>query len=121
MQDHIAATPADKAQMVWLWDLPLRILCDLHRPWELGKFGPDVMALHFRAGSAVIGLLAYLRHVPVRRPSLWPGHNPMGGLFVVLFLCWRCRRRPGWSPIRRTTSIPGRWPEWSAPGPRAWR
>lgn len=81
--------------------------------WLLGEFGPDVMTLHFWAGYTVIGLLAfrliwglvgprharfasfiygpattlaYARGVFDRKPSHWPGHNPMGGAFVIVFL-----------------------------------
>ena len=31
-------------------------------------------------------VLAYLRQLPARQPSFWPGHNPLGGLFVILLL-----------------------------------
>ncbi|TCO72483.1 cytochrome b/b6 domain-containing protein [Rhodovulum euryhalinum] len=81
--------------------------------WLLGQFGPDVMTLHFWFGYAVLGLLAfravwgfvgprnarfgsfiygpvpiakYLGHMFHRKPSYWPGHNPLGGLFVFIIL-----------------------------------
>jgi len=81
--------------------------------WILGEFGPDVMTLHFWFGYAVLGLLAfrllwglvgpeharfrnfaygpvslvrYLRNMLKRKPSYWPGHNPVGGLFVFVIL-----------------------------------
>lgn len=101
-----------------LWDLPLRLFhwalaTAVTAAWLLGEFGPDVMTLHFWAGYAVIGLLAfrlvwgivgprharfasflygpgttlaYARTVFDRKPSYWPGHNPMGGAFVIAFL-----------------------------------
>lgn len=81
--------------------------------WLLGKFGPAKMTLHFWAGYLVIGLLAlrliwgfvgpkparffhfiygpraiwnYARHMFERRPSYWPGHNPLGSLAVFALL-----------------------------------
>lgn len=81
--------------------------------WGLGMFGPDVMTLHFIVGYAVAGLLAfrlvwavfgprparfasfvygpaailrYLRDVGARRPSGWRGHNPLGGLYILVLL-----------------------------------
>lgn len=81
--------------------------------WLLGEFGPSVMTLHFWLGYVVIALLlfrliwgfvgpaparfthfvkgpgpvlAYLRHMFERRPSYWPGHNPMGALAVLALL-----------------------------------
>jgi cytochrome b len=81
--------------------------------WLLGKFGPGVMTWHFYLGYAVLGLIAlrlvwgfigpesarfrsyfyrpaeiveYLRHVMERKPSYWPGHNPVGGVYVLLLL-----------------------------------
>lgn len=107
-----------QAKVVRLWDLPLRLfhwllaIC-VAAAWGLGKFGPDIMTLHFFFGYAVAALLAfrllwgligpsharfvsflygpraffaYLRHFPERHPSYWPGHNPMGGAFVILLL-----------------------------------
>ena len=81
--------------------------------WGLGEFGPDVMTLHFWFGYAVLGLLGfrllwgfvgpeharfrhffygplsifrYLRGMFSRGPSYWPGHNPVGGVFVFVLL-----------------------------------
>jgi cytochrome b len=81
--------------------------------WGLGEFGPDVMTLHFYAGYSVLGLLGfrliwglfgpaparfthfiygpsailrYLRSLPARVPSYWPGHNPLGALAVFAIL-----------------------------------
>ncbi|ABL72760.1 cytochrome b/b6 domain-containing protein [Paracoccus denitrificans] len=118
MRDDTAVAAADQTQLVRLWDLPLRIFhwalaACVAAAWGLGKFGPDIMTLHFLFGYAVIGLLAfrllwgfvgprparfrsclhgprtvlaYLRQMPARSPSHWPGHNPLGGLFVILLL-----------------------------------
>ncbi|MCK0142593.1 cytochrome b/b6 domain-containing protein [Aliiroseovarius sp. F20344] len=79
----------------------------------LGKFGPDAMTLHFYLGYAIIGLLvfrivwgfvgsrtarfshflfgprktlAYIATMPKRRPSFWPGHNPVGALSVFALI-----------------------------------
>lgn len=79
----------------------------------LGEFGPNIMTLHFWSGYAICALLAfrliwgvvgphparfshfvagpgrvlsYARGVTARRPSYWPGHNPLGGWSVVAFL-----------------------------------
>ena len=81
--------------------------------WGLGKFGPNQMTWHFYFGFVIAGLvgvrliwgfvgtrnarfssflfgpgatLAYLRHLPSRKPSNWIGHNPMGGWSVFLML-----------------------------------
>lgn len=81
--------------------------------WGLAKFGPNVMTLHFYFGYATIALLAirliwgfvgprparftsftygpttmvrYLRTIRLRRPSYWPGHNPVGALSVFALL-----------------------------------
>ena len=109
--------PAD-VERVKLWDPVLRsfhwLLAGLVvTSWLLGKFGPNVMTLHFWSGYAIIGLLAfrlvwgligppparfthflagpasvigYMRHLFDRRPSYWPGHNPMGAWSVVILL-----------------------------------
>lgn len=79
----------------------------------LGEYGPNIMTLHFWSGYGICALLAfrliwglvgprharfsdfiagpgrtigYLKHVFQRRPSHWPGHNPLGGWSVVAFL-----------------------------------
>jgi len=105
-------------ETVRVWDPMLRLfhwsltICVV-AAWGLGKFGPDVMTLHFWFGYAVLALLAFRivwgfvgpRHArfgnflygPVslakylggmfhRKPSYWPGHNPVGGLFVFVLL-----------------------------------
>ncbi len=105
-------------QSTRIWDLPLRLFhwsfagC-VAITWGLGKFGPDVMTLHFWFGYAVLALLAfrliwgfigsktarfssfiygpkavarYLAKLPKREPSNWKGHNPLGGLFVFILL-----------------------------------
>ena len=97
---------------VKLWDPALRlfhwalVICVV-TTWVLGRFGPNIMTLHFYLGYAVIGLLAfrlvwglvgpaparfthfifgprttlaYMSKVARREPSYWPGHNPMGAL-----------------------------------------
>lgn len=91
------------------WSLAFCVIC----AWYLGEFGPNVMTLHFYFGYAVIGLLvfrvvwglvgpaparfvnfiygprtlfSYLRTLPQRKPSYWPGHNPVGALSVFALL-----------------------------------
>lgn len=81
--------------------------------WVLGKFGPNIMTLHFLSGFAIIGLVSfrmiwgvigprparfhsflrgpaairdYAGHMFERRPSYWPGHNPVGALSVIAML-----------------------------------
>lgn len=81
--------------------------------WLLGKFGPAKMTLHFWLGYLVLGLLAfrlvwgfvgpetarfshfvkgpgavfgYARHMFLREPSYWPGHNPLGAFSVIAML-----------------------------------
>ncbi len=81
--------------------------------WLLGEFGPGIMTWHFYFGYAVLGLIAlrlvwgfvgpksarfrsyfyapkvvvgYLRRVLKRSPSYWSGHNPVGGLYILLLL-----------------------------------
>lgn len=81
--------------------------------WILGEFGPPVMTLHFWCGYTVAGLLVfrllwglfgprparfsefvrgpgaffrYAKHLFERRPSYWPGHNPMGAVAVITIL-----------------------------------
>jgi cytochrome b len=81
--------------------------------WLLGNYGPTSMTLHFWCGYAVTFLLAfrliwgfvgpeparfssflrgpkaisdYMRHMFLREPSYWPGHNPLGALAVIAML-----------------------------------
>ncbi len=82
--------------------------------WILGEFGPAIMTLHFYSGFVICGLLAFrliwglvgprparfasflagpvavaryaIAHVGNREPSLWPGHNPLGGWSVIVML-----------------------------------
>ncbi|MBK5932785.1 cytochrome b [Rhodovulum imhoffii] len=112
------STETSRLETVRLWDPLLRIyhwllaFCVI-AAWGLGKFGPDVMTLHFYFGYAVLGLLAFrlvwgfigpeharfgnfaygpfaiLRYgvgMFRRRPSYWRGHNPLGGAFVFIIL-----------------------------------
>ncbi|MGP3697564.1 cytochrome b/b6 domain-containing protein [Rhodobacter sp. NSM] len=110
--------PAPALETVRIWDPLLRIFhwalaAAVVLAWGLGKFGPDIMTLHFFAGYAVLGLLAFrllwalVGPRPARftsfvyrpteiaayvaeawrpKPSYWRGHNPLGGLFIVAFL-----------------------------------
>jgi len=112
-------TPADVTR-VKLWDPALRLfhwalVVAVVSAWMLGQFGPNIMALHFYFGYAVIGLLifrilwgfigpaparfghfifgpktlfAYLRGIGKREPSYWPGHNPVGALAVFALLAF---------------------------------
>ena len=105
----------DPALRIFHWLLAGLVIAN----WLLGKFGPSVMTVHFWIGYTILGLvifrilwgiigpgparfasfirgpratLAYMRHLPQRRPSLSPGHNPMGALSVVailLVLLWQ--------------------------------
>jgi cytochrome b len=103
---------------VKLWDPALRlfhwalVICVV-AAWVLGRFGPNIMTLHFYFGYAVIGLLGfrlvwglfgpgparfvhflfgprrtlgYMAGVGKRSPSYWPGHNPMGALAAFALL-----------------------------------
>ena len=81
--------------------------------WCLGQFGPAKMTLHFWSGYVIAGLLIfrliwgfvgpaparfahflrgpgairdYAGHMLMRRPSHWPGHNPLGALSVIAML-----------------------------------
>ncbi len=114
-----SATPAgDDVTLVRLWDPALRLfhwslaVC-VTGAWGLGKFGPNVMTLHFYFGYAVIVLLGfrimwglvgprparfasfvygpgttlrYVASIGKRSPSYWPGHNPVGALSVFALL-----------------------------------
>ena len=79
--------------------------------WVLGEFGPAIMTLHIYSGYMICGLLAFrliwglvgprsarfasflagpvavaryaISHIGRREPSLWPGHNPLGGWSVM--------------------------------------
>lgn len=105
-------------ETVRLWDPALRlfhwalVVCVV-TAWVLGRFGPNIMTLHFYLGYAVIGLLAfrilwglfgpvaarfshflfgprttlaYVSKITKREPSYWPGHNPVGALSVFALL-----------------------------------
>lgn len=106
------------SQRVRVWDPALRIFHWLLATlviatFILGKFGPNVMTLHFWLGYAIIALLVFrviwgfagppsarfshflrgpgavLRYAGGmlrREPSHWPGHNPLGALAVVAML-----------------------------------
>lgn len=110
--------PAIETKEILLWDIGLRLFhwglaLLVTATWILGKFGPDIMTLHFWGGYAVLGLLAFrlvwglfgpgparfghfiysplaiLRYVGkmfARKPSYWPGHNPLGGLVALVML-----------------------------------
>ncbi|SPF77407.1 putative Ni/Fe-hydrogenase 1 B-type cytochrome subunit [Aliiroseovarius pelagivivens] len=108
----------ESVERVKLWDTALRlfhwalVVCVV-TGWMLGRFGPNIMTLHFYAGYVVIGLLAfrilwgfvgsrparfshflfgpkktlsYVATLPKRKPSYWPGHNPVGALSVFALL-----------------------------------
>lgn len=108
----------DGSREVRLWDLGTRafhwaLVVAVCTAWGLGEFGPSIMTLHFWAGYAVCGLLAfrllwgfvgprparfasflagpravlaYARRLPERSPSRWPGHTPLGGWSVLVLL-----------------------------------
>lgn len=108
----------DTARRVRVWDPALRfyhwaLATLVIANWLLGKFGPNVMTLHFWFGYGIITLLAfrlvwgfigpeparfssflprpkavldYVKTMFRRTPSLWPGHNPLGGLAVFAML-----------------------------------
>lgn len=111
---------SDKTEQIWdpairvfHWALVVLVVGS----WVLGKFatplGLTTMTLHFWAGYAIAGLLAfrlvwgvigphnarwssfvrgpaavlaYLRELPARRPSHAAGHNPLGGWSVLAIL-----------------------------------
>lgn len=81
--------------------------------YVMGEFGPTIMTLHFWSGYLIVALLAfrlvwglvgprtarfahfvakpdtvaaYAKSLPERRPSFWPGHNPLGGWSVLALL-----------------------------------
>lgn len=99
----------DPGTRLFHWALALFVATS----WYLGKFGPGIMTLHFYSGYAIIGLLGfrlvwglfgpwparfwdfiyaprtvidYLSGMTARRPSFWPGHNPVGAASVFLLL-----------------------------------
>lgn len=111
MSDNLSNndSPAN-VERVKIWDPALRLfhwalVIAVAAAWGLGEFGPDIMTLHFYAGYAVCGLLAfrlvwglvgpktarfshfiygpktvlgYMSGMFKREPSYWPGHNPVG-------------------------------------------
>lgn len=114
----------DQARRVRIWDPALRafhwlLAVLVIANWLLGKFGPNIMTLHFWLGYSIVALLAfrliwgiigpesarfsslfhhprsvtgYLRDMVKREPSHWPGHNPLGALAVIamlLVLIWQ--------------------------------
>jgi len=91
------------------WSLAIAVI----GAWILGEFGPNVMTLHFYFGYAALGIvalrviwgfvgtkparfasfaygpgkvLAYVRGMFAKKPSYWPGHNPLGGWAVFALL-----------------------------------
>lgn len=102
-------------EKTYMWDPIVRVLhwalvISFTFTWGLGKFGPDIMTLHFYGGYTVgaiallrvmwgfLGwrtarfshfvkgpgaILAYARRLPSDQPSHSYGHNPVGALFVV--------------------------------------
>ncbi len=117
MSDQTPKLP-EGVETVRLWDPALRlfhwalVVCVV-TTWVLGRFGPNIMTLHFYLGYVVIGLLAfrilwglfgpaaarfshflfgprttlaYVAKIAKREPSYWPGHNPVGALSVFALL-----------------------------------
>lgn len=99
----------DPAIRLFHWAL---VIC-VCTSWYLGKFGPGIMTLHFYFGYALIALLSfrvlwglfgrwparfrdftysprtflgYLKGASKRKPSHWPGHNPIGALSVFALI-----------------------------------
>ena len=99
----------DPAVRIFHWAL---VIC-VCTSWYLGQFGPGIMTLHFWSGYTLIALLAfrliwglfgawparfrdfiygpgtvlaYLKTLPRRVPSQWPGHNPVGAFSVFALL-----------------------------------
>jgi cytochrome b len=113
-----AGAEAARTETVVLWDPLIRVFhwllaVAVMAGWVLGKFGPDIMTLHFYAGYTVVGLLVfrliwgifgppavrfrgffyapsttwdYLGGMFSRRPSYWRGHNPLGALSALAIL-----------------------------------
>lgn len=99
-----------------LWDLPTRIfhwllVALIILQWISGE--NELMTIHFYSGYTIFGLVLYrvlwglfgsdtarfrsfiyskseiveyIRHLFSRKPSQWVGHNPLGGLSVILLL-----------------------------------
>ena len=106
---------SEPLQKTYVWDPVVRVLhwalvIAFATSWGLGKFGPDIMTLHFYSGYTVATIVilrllwgvlgyrtarftqfvkgprkiaAYARTLPSRDPSRSYGHNPVGALFVV--------------------------------------
>ncbi|WP_417241487.1 cytochrome b/b6 domain-containing protein [Celeribacter sp.] len=106
---------SDSLQKTYVWDPVVRVLhwslvIAFATAWGLGKFGPNIMTLHFYAGYTVAAIVAlriiwgivgyrtarfshfvkgprkiatYARTLPTQTPSRSYGHNPVGAIFVV--------------------------------------
>ena len=99
----------DPALRLFHWALVVAVAT----AWGLGEFGPAIMTWHVWAGYAVCGLVLfrvlwgvagprtarfaaflagpravarYAATLPLREPSRWPGHSPLGGWAVVAML-----------------------------------
>lgn len=111
-----AAQPGNPLQPIPVWDLPVRLfhwllVLLLGCSWVTGEM--EWMDWHFYSGYAVLvlvlfrilwgfagsaparfadfvrgpaAILAYLRTLPARRAGVFAGHNPLGGLSVLLIL-----------------------------------
>ncbi|MGB0958786.1 MAG: cytochrome b/b6 domain-containing protein [Halocynthiibacter sp.] len=94
---------------IFHWSLATLVITNL----IIGEISPADMSLHFYIGYGIIGLLvfrviwgligpknarfvnfiygprttfSYLKTLPMRKPSHWVGHNPMGALSVFALL-----------------------------------
>ncbi|PLW76274.1 cytochrome b/b6 domain-containing protein [Cohaesibacter celericrescens] len=118
MNDQAKNTDTEPLENVKLWDPALRlfhwalVICVV-AAWGLGRFGPDIMTLHFYFGYAICALLAfrliwgffgptvarfghfiygpkttlsYASKIFKREPSYWRGHNPLGALAAFALL-----------------------------------
>ncbi|WP_417253653.1 cytochrome b/b6 domain-containing protein [Celeribacter sp.] len=106
---------SEQLEKTYVWDPVVRVLhwalvIAFFTAFGLGKFGPDIMTLHFYAGYTVAAIVvlrvlwgffgfytarfssfvkgpgkvvAYARTLPSKQPSRSYGHNPVGALFVV--------------------------------------
>lgn len=106
---------SEPLQKTYVWDPVVRVLhwslvIAFATSWALGKFGPNIMTLHFYSGYTLAGLVAlrviwgfvgyrtarfahfvkgpkqivaYARTLPTRSPSHSYGHNAVGAVFVV--------------------------------------